>query len=198
VTSAGGRFSLRDNGETPDTQDTLIEYPGFTVAWSHREASGGPRGAAGLTFHGPNGSLAVSRGGFTLTPDPKTPPEGAVPQFTGAHPVGGPVRPPRTGPTEYRTAPAEDRTGDTREQFRLHARDFLDCVKSRQEPVSDLASGHRVATVCHLANISLRLGRKLRWDAGREEVIGDAEANRWLVRPYRAPWDRELAALRVG
>src|SRR5437588_7083625 len=41
VTSIGGRFSLQDNGETPDTQDALIEYPGFTAEWSHREASRG-------------------------------------------------------------------------------------------------------------------------------------------------------------
>src|SRR5205807_1929110 len=40
VTSAGGRFALSDNGETPDTQDVLIEYPGYTAVWSHREASG--------------------------------------------------------------------------------------------------------------------------------------------------------------
>jgi predicted dehydrogenase len=198
VTSAGGRFSLRDNGETPDTQDALIEYPGFTAVWSHREASAGPKGTSGLAFFGPKGSLAVSRSGFTLTPDPKIPPEGAVPRFAGAHPVGGPRAPERTGPAELWTEPAEDRTGDTRAQFRLHVRDFLDCVKSRQEPVSDLETAHRVATVCHLANLSLRLGRKLRWDAGREEVIGDAEAGRWLARPYRAPWDRELKALGVG
>jgi hypothetical protein len=55
-----------------------------------------------------------------------------------------------------------------------------------------------VATVCHLANIALRLGRRLRWDAEREEIIGDSEASRWLTRPYREPWDRELKALAVG
>jgi hypothetical protein len=55
-----------------------------------------------------------------------------------------------------------------------------------------------VATVCHLANISLRLGRRVRWDATREEIIDDAEAARMLVRPYRAPWDRELKSLGVG
>src|SRR5207245_639096 len=47
VTSTGGRFSLLDNGETPDTQDTLIEFPGFTAVWSHREASAGRAGNAG-------------------------------------------------------------------------------------------------------------------------------------------------------
>jgi predicted dehydrogenase len=197
VTSAGGRFSLKDNGETPDTQDAIFEFPGFTATWSHREASAGPRDAPGLAFYGPKGSLAVSRSGFTLTPDPDLPPGSAIPNFAGAHPVGGPRSVPRPASIEPRTPAAEDRTGDGRAQFRLHARDFLDCVKSRRQPVSDLESAHRVATACHLANISLRLGRKVRWDADREEIVGDAEANEWLVRPYRAPWDRELKALGV-
>jgi hypothetical protein len=71
----------------------------------------------------------------------------------------------------------------------------LDCVKSRQQPVSDLESGHRVATACHLANIALRLGRTVRWDAKQETVLDDAEAMAMLERPYRAPWDKELKAL---
>jgi hypothetical protein len=140
----------------------------------------------------------VSRSGFAVTPDRKLPPENAVPQFAGAHPVGGPKRMEETGPTGFWTEAVEDKSGDSREQFRLHARDFLDCVKSRREPVSSLEDGHRVATACHLANLSLRLGRKLRWDAEREEITGDADASSHLVRPYRAPWDRELKALGVG
>jgi hypothetical protein len=76
-------------------------------------------------------------------------------------------------------------------------RNFLDCIKSRATPISDLESGHRVATVCHLANISLRTGRKLRWDADREQIVDDAEASRMLVREYRAPWDAELRSLNV-
>ena len=58
--------------------------------------------------------------------------------------------------------------------------------------------GHQVATVCHLSNISLRVGRKLVWDAEKEEIVGDREANAMLVRPYRSPWDAELSALRVS
>jgi predicted dehydrogenase len=197
VSSAGGRFSLEDNGETPDTQDALFEYPDFTAVWSHREASAGPK-AAPLEFFGPKGSLSLSRSGFVLTPDPKVPPENAVPQFAGAHPVGGPKRVEKTGPPELWTKAVEDRSGSSAEQLRLHVRNFLDCVKSRREPVSDSEGAHRVATACHLANIALRLGRRLRWDAEREEIVGDAEAARWLVRPYREPWDRELKALGVG
>ena len=69
-----------------------------------------------------------------------------------------------------------------------HARNFLDCVKSRQRPNADMEEGHRTAVMCHLGNISTRLGRSLKWDAAKEQVIGDAEANRMLARPYRAPW----------
>jgi hypothetical protein len=65
---------------------------------------------------------------------------------------------------------------------------FFDCVKDRKAPLSDVVSQHRSASVCHLANISMRLGRKLKWDPVREEFLGDDEANRWLSRPQRAPY----------
>jgi predicted dehydrogenase len=197
VSSAGGRFSLADNGETPDTQDALFEYPGRTALWSHREACLGQGPRSRLEFCGPKGSLTISRAGFVLSGDPKLPPENLVPRLSGEHPAGGPKRVEVKGTPARWTRSVEDRSGDAREQFRLHARDFLECVKSRKQPVSDLESAHRVATACHLANLSLRLGRKVRWDARREEVLGDAEAARSLVRPYRAPWDRELKALGV-
>ncbi|MFO0983332.1 MAG: hypothetical protein U1E76_16625 [Planctomycetota bacterium] len=48
--------------------------------------------------------------------------------------------------------------------------------------------GTRSATVCHLGNIAMRLGRKLRWDTGSEQFLGDEEANRFLMRPMRHPW----------
>lgn len=198
VTSVGGRFCLKDNGETPDTQDTLIEYPGFTTIWSHREASRGDAKGSGLEFFGTKGSLAISREGYVLTGDPRIRPENAVPQFAGAHPVGGPTRSNLTNPVEPWTPSREDHSGDAQDQLRRHVRNFLDAVKSRAEPVSDLESAHRVATVCHLANLSLRLGRGLKWDPTAERIIEDDEANRGLARPYRAPWDQELRALGVS
>jgi hypothetical protein len=54
-----------------------------------------------------------------------------------------------------------------------------------------------VASACHLANLSLRLGRSIHWDADKEAVLDDSEAEQMLVRPYRAPWDAELKALGV-
>jgi predicted dehydrogenase len=67
-------------------------------------------------------------------------------------------------------------------------RDFLDCVKSRRDPYFPVDIGHRVSTVCHLANIAIKLGRKLKWDPERELFPGDDAANAMLKRTLRAPW----------
>jgi Oxidoreductase family, C-terminal alpha/beta domain len=141
------------------------------------------------------GSLSLSRAGLRVTPDDEAPPENAISRFTGDHPVGGPVRVATAGPPRLRTEAIEDAGGDSDVQFLGHARDFLDCIRSRRGPLSDLVRGHRVVTLCHLANLSLRLGRQLRWDATAETVLADPEAAALLVRPYRAPWDAELRGL---
>ena len=66
--------------------------------------------------------------------------------------------------------------------------DFLKCVRSRKDPYFPVDIGHRVSTVCHLANISIKLGRKLKWDTKHEQFVGDVEANKMLDRPRRDPW----------
>ncbi len=69
---------------------------------------------------------------------------------------------------------------------------FLECVRTRQQPVAPAEAGHRSATVCHIGNIAMRLGRRLQWDPHAERFAGDDEANAMLSRPTRAPWDRLL------
>ncbi|WP_010583479.1 Gfo/Idh/MocA family protein [Schlesneria paludicola] len=69
-----------------------------------------------------------------------------------------------------------------------HTQNFLDCIKSRKAPISDVEIGHRSATLCHLGNIAVRLGRKIHWDAASEKILGDPEALSMLERPSRAPW----------
>ena len=66
--------------------------------------------------------------------------------------------------------------------------DFLKCVRSRKDPYFPVEIGHRVSTVCHLANIAIKRGRKLKWSPRREKFLGDEEANRMLDRPRRDPW----------
>jgi myo-inositol 2-dehydrogenase / D-chiro-inositol 1-dehydrogenase len=66
--------------------------------------------------------------------------------------------------------------------------DFLLCVKSRKDPYFPVDIGHRVSTVCHLANIAIKVGRKLKWDPVQERFSNDDTANAMLDRPRRAPW----------
>jgi predicted dehydrogenase len=192
VSSSGGRFVLEDGGETPDTQDALFEYPGFTAMWSHREMGVGRRGP-GLEFVGSKGSMTVSREAFEVVPDMKIDPRNTIPTFQG-HPSGGPERT-RSKPEPW-TAALKG-TGSSQQQFDLHVRNFLDCIKSRQKPIADVEDGHHTAVACHLANISLRTGSKIRWDAEREEIIGNPEAARMLARSYRKPWDSVLRSFKL-
>jgi predicted dehydrogenase len=72
---------------------------------------------------------------------------------------------------------------------RGHMEDFFDCVKTRKEPVSDVFSHHRAMTTCHLANITIRLGRPIKWDPEKEQVVGDEDANRWQKREQRQGYE---------
>jgi predicted dehydrogenase len=70
-----------------------------------------------------------------------------------------------------------------------HIQNWIDCIKTRAKPVADIEMGHRSATVCHLGNIARQLGRRLHWDPAKEVFPGDAEANSYLDRPRRKPWE---------
>lgn len=69
-----------------------------------------------------------------------------------------------------------------------HMGNFFDCIREGGQPVSDVFSHHRAMTTCHLANISLRLGRRIEWDPKVEQIVGDSEANGMLSRVQRAPY----------
>jgi predicted dehydrogenase len=196
VVSVGGRFALEDNGETPDTQDCLFACDRFNASFVMRECSAGTPPVVGLEFCGTRGSLTLSRSGFRIHGDPDIPPANQIPGVRDGHPVGGPRSVPASS-GRTRTETLVDSSGDSNGQYLAHARNFIECVRSRETPISSLESAQRVSIACHLANLSLRLGRPLAWDRETKSVSRDAEANRMLVRPYRAPWDRELRALGV-
>ncbi|MCL6545319.1 MAG: Gfo/Idh/MocA family oxidoreductase [Bryobacteraceae bacterium] len=192
VASSGGRFALQDNGETPDTQDAVFEFPGFTALVSWREASGGRRQGGGTELFGTNGSMVIGRGGYEVIPDMNIPAQRQIPAWSlpPGHPTALDAAPtPRTQARKFQAPDPEPTLA--------HAQNFLDCIKSRKAPNADVEDGHRVTTACHLANLSLRVGRKLRWDAEKEEIIGDKEAAAQLVRPYRRPWDEVLRSFRL-
>ena len=92
----------------------------------------------------------------------------------GTHPIGGPSVPANVPSGPWIKGLKEPGSSD--DQFADHARNFVDCIKSRQRPISDVEEGYQVSTACHLANLSLQLGRKLQWDAEKEDIVGDKEA----------------------
>ncbi len=73
-----------------------------------------------------------------------------------------------------------------------HMGNFIDCVKSRAIPICPAKVGHRSASLCHLGVTAIRLGRKLAWNPIEEQFVGDAEANRYVARPMRKPYDYDM------
>ena len=82
----------------------------------------------------------------------------------------------------------EKATGGNSNLTAAHARNFLDCVKSRAKPHADVEIGHRSTTMSLLANISLATGKRLEWDAQQERITSPKEANDLLHYEYRKPW----------
>lgn len=157
VVSTGGKYALKDNRTTPDTQDALLDYGDFIVQASIYHANARPIEGSwyGIAFYGTNGTMRLLREGFEVYPEGD-----------------------RTRPIGRGGSPQDE----------PHVRNFLDCVKSRKQPNAPVEWGHLSTNAMHLANIALRTGRAVHWDAKGEKVIGDEGANRYLCRTYRKPW----------
>jgi predicted dehydrogenase len=168
--SFGGKFGYPDDAkETPDTQQVMWAYPTFTMMWECAIGIGrGPEAREhGVSFVGENGTLVVDRGGWEVYADTRK----LDTRFREYKAIGLP------------------RQGNNNEDYHLlHVQDFLDCMRSRERPRSDVEIGHNSMIACHLGNMSQRLGRMIEWDVEGEKVIGDPEAQKMVSRPYRAPW----------
>ena len=165
----GGNYGFPDDmRETPDTQQSVIEFPSYSLVWEHMIGCGvGPwQREHGCEFHGENGILVVDRGGWEV--------------YSETDQVKQPERVFRMMPTP--------RQGSTGDYHAGHVRNFIDCAKSRKEPVAEVEIGHKSVTACHLGNIAVRLKRYVAWDAARERIPGDPEAQALVGRAYRAPW----------
>ena len=73
-----------------------------------------------------------------------------------------------------------------------HAANFIEGMRSRKQPISDVWSHNRMLEICHLSNIAMRLGRELRWDPDQRKVVGDDEANSFLSREYRKGYEIDM------
>jgi predicted dehydrogenase len=200
VQSGGGRFALEDDGETPDTQDAVWTFPGFTMTMAIREANAmrGDPATRGQLYQGTKGNLILS-GAYEVIPEMKIDPVNDIPRFMG-HPTGGPVYT-NVKPEPWIQPSKGGVTSDARygtggeDTMAMTERNWIDCIRSRKRPLCEVEDGHRVAVACNLANMSLKLGRAIHWDPEKEVVIGDMEAAAMCVRPYHAPWDGVLRSI---
>ncbi|HTU99330.1 MAG TPA: Gfo/Idh/MocA family oxidoreductase [Luteitalea sp.] len=186
VTAFAQRRSLEGFGETPDAFEAIYEFPKFLLTWSNSEVSAGR--LRGLELSGTSGTMAINRAGFEIIPDREIPADEQIPRvsFAGAAPREAPLR------TE---AIKDDGYEQVRDQFVPHVRNFIESIRSRRAPISDLHGAQRTSTACHLANIAMRVGRVVRWDEAANDIVGDPEASRLLTRSYREPWDKERRAI---
>ncbi|MBN8731925.1 MAG: Gfo/Idh/MocA family oxidoreductase [Acidobacteria bacterium] len=178
VSSTGGILVGKNSkANISDTQEASFDFGNVKVVWTHR-SWGHPPDAKypwAATFYGDKGTLKAGVMGYDYTPMAK-----------GEQPIHKDVT------YEFEQYP-EDRTEKDLERhvapaIRGHMVDLLNNIASRGKPVADIEQGHISTTACVLANLSMKLGRSLKWDPVKHEVVGDAEANKLLRRPYRKPW----------
>ncbi len=164
VMSMGGKFAYpEDAAETPDTQQALFEFDGFTMLWDHGIGiDAGYYGRShGVGFVGNKGTLVVDRGGWEI-----------IPEFEGKEPLLERV----------------DLIKGDDQGLNNHMKNFIDCIKTRKKPNCPVEIAAGVATTCHLGNIAFKTGRRLYWDAEKSMCINDDEANRYINPVYRKPW----------
>jgi len=168
VSAMGGRFYVKDNTQTPDTMLATYYYPKFLASYESRTCNPMPllgvanQGAA-TAIHGTEATIVVSRSGCWLIPNDKK----KMPEQTWEKDAAmGQMNVP-------------------------HWQNWLDCIKTRSRPISEIETCVRSSTACLLANLSMRYKSRLDWDEKNWTVEQDAVKPYLKVR-YRAPWKLEV------
>jgi len=159
LTSGVAQYVALDNPEhdqSPDAFSVTWQYPGFVMTFTNvvPDTQPGEFDRRGTYFHGSLGTLLVNRAGYEMRPKPQRRP----PAAPGAAPT-----PPPTMAFEYKRVDYAENYGNDPHTI-AHARNFLDCVKSRKKPVSDLEIGFNATLPTLLAVKAIREGRSFKWD----------------------------------
>ena len=176
VDTTGGIFTSDDNRDTPDTMQVVYEFPECVLTYSMRKGNGLKFNGHdyGILFCGTNGSLMLDRSGFEIIPDHTVLPYG-IRMVQGDRPL-----------RKIDLKPEKVKGDDGQDP---HVKNFVECMKTRARPTSDIEIAHRSTNTCHLGNISYKLGRKLFWDVETESFKNDPEANALLLREPRKGYE---------
>ena len=170
VMASGGIFSGPETAmETPDTLQAIYEFDGYTMIWEHANGINiGPYGRDhGVAFIGNNGTLVVDRGGWEVLAEPNR--EGWA----------------KTDGNKMEAVPLTKAEGNGVD---FHTRNFIDCMKSRQKPNCDIAIAQNTALNASLGNIAYRTNSKIFWDAAKQQILNNEEAQKLTMANYQNGW----------
>jgi predicted dehydrogenase len=162
IAALGGKYFLKDNRETPDTLQVTYEYPGFVATYENRTSN------AQSMFNKGYGILFHGTKGTLFV-------DRSLYQLI----------PEKNSDLE----PMEEKSSN--KHAVAHWANFLECIKTRQKPVSDIEAGHRSTSTALLGNVSLRSRLRVDWDP-QHETTPQSEARKYLHREYRKPWKLEV------
>ncbi len=177
VSSTGGILvDKASRANITDTQNATFDFGDVKIVWTHRTWGDMPdqKYPWSATFYGEKGTLKASVFSYDFIPrDGGKPVHADQVMELDQYPEDRDEK-----DLERHVAPA----------IRGHMKNLMECIESRGKPVADIEQGHISTASCILANLSMKLGRSLKWDSVKQQVVDDREANKLLARPYRAPW----------
>jgi len=182
VTAMGGKLAVQDNREIPDTAEVLWTYPGgklVTFSQFNTNASPADRRGSTIEVRGTEGTMFLSWDGYEVIPE-------AVSEMD--YPVSTPLD--RAVDEQWekcRHTTIEAKTLGGMDATPLHARNFLDCVRSRKACNCDVETGHRSSSATLIADVALRTKSYLEWDGKAECFTNNSVANKYLRYEYRPP-----------
>jgi predicted dehydrogenase len=178
VFSEGGILvDKKSKANISDTQTATYDFGNVKVVWTHRSwgSAPDPKYPWAAIFYGDKGTLKASVNSYDF--------------YEGQKPT---AKLHGDALLEFDKYPEDEKEKDLERHvasaIRWHMKDLLAARESRGKPVADIEEGYISTTVCILANLSMQLGRELKWDSEKGQIANDAEANKLLRRPYRTPW----------
>ena len=177
ISSSGGSFLNKNTkSNISDTQTATFAYDDLNVVWQHRSwgDSVDPKYPWGATIYGEKGTLKLSVFGYDFIPSGR----GEAIHKDVKYELDEYPEDKTERDLEKQCAPA----------LRQHMKNFLAAIENRGKPVSDIEQGYISSASCIMANLSMKLGRTFTWDPEKNQIVGDEEANKLLLRPYRQPW----------
>jgi len=177
ITAHGGKYAVNDDRDIPDTMEVFFEFAGGTIVQFsiHEASSGGSIQGGEIELNGSKANLVANQDGYHIKPAKRG-------QFQTWESLADEEHYELKGDKSHGDLDIkEDSTANL-------VRNFLDCIKSGDEPLCTLEDGHRSTSFAHLANISLAMNMRIEWDPVNERITNSEKANELLHYQYRAPW----------